>query len=535
MTVAEFPVWLRRLPQMPLALGLAFIAGALLTLSFAPHDLWFFAVICPAVLMLLWSHAAAPRTGFRLGFAFGLGTFSFGTWWLYISIHGFGQAPMWVALLVMGALVLIMSLYYGLLGWTVVRFLPAQAPLGWLVAIPAAWVLLEWWRGWFLSGFPWLSLGYSQTDTWLAGFAPVGGVHLVSVGLLVGAGALVTLVQGRSLIDPSARRHWRGIALAALLLPWLGGAALRTVQWTIPDGTSADIAIVQGAIPQDMKWLDSNHDHILDVYADLNRDALGAKLIVWPESALPDFANQLAPWISGQWSVADQRGSALVLGVMRIDDSGERFYNSVLALGDGAPQFYDKQHLVPFGEYFPVPAMVREWLRLMSLPNSDFDVGAANPRPLNAGGLRIAASICYEDAYPGTLRATIRDSQLLVNVTNDAWFGRSAARYQHLQISRMRAIESRRPLLRAANDGVSAVIAPDGRIVSRAAEFMPLVLRTSIEPRSGDTPYLRLGNFPVMLLAVLALVASIWRVRKLPADAGVSSVNFSERNSPHDF
>jgi apolipoprotein N-acyltransferase len=478
--------------------------------------------------MWLWSQATTPREGFRLGFAFGLGTFGFGTWWLFISIHGFGQAPVWVALLVMGALVLIMSAWYALLGWVVVRWLPARSPWGWLVAIPAAWLLVEWWRSWFLSGFPWLSLGYSQTGTWLGGFAPVAGVYGLSALLLLGAGALVTLVHWRAL---ASRPRWRWIAVAVLLLPWPAGAALRGMQWTVADGGRTPVAIVQGAIPQDMKWLETNHDRILDTYGNLNREALGAKLIVWPESALPDFANALAPWIGAQWADAQQSGSALLLGVMRIDDTGTRYYNSLLALDAGEPGFYDKQHLVPFGEYFPVPATVREWLRLMSLPNSDFDAGAANQKPLQAGGLRIAASICYEDAYPGTLRTTIRDSQLLVNVTNDAWFGRSAARYQHLQISQMRAMESRRYLLRAANDGVSAVIGPDGRIVSRAAEFEPAVLRAEIEPRTGDTPYLRLGNSPILWLAALALVAVARVTLKLPAQPGVLNVNSSREDS----
>lgn len=519
-----------RLLQSRLGLVAAFVAGALLTLAFAPYDLWLLAIACPAVLIGLWARAARAREGFWLGFAFGLGNFGFGTWWLYVSIHGFGQAPVWVALLVMGSLLLIMSTYYGLLGWVVVRFRFARSPAGWMIAVPAAWVLLEWWRGWFLSGFPWLSLGYSQTDTWLAGFAPIGGVHLLSALLLAGAGALVTLVHWRELRSSTTQQRWRWIALALLLLPWPVAAALGRIQWTRTDGPPVTVAIVQGAIPQDMKWLEANHDSILDVYERLNREALGAKLILWPESALPDYANALAPYLGKAWGAAAARGSALLLGVMRIDDSGTKFYNSVLALGDGDPGYYDKQHLVPFGEYFPVPATVREWLRLMSLPNADFNAGASGQPPLNAGGLRIAASICYEDAYPGTLRSAARESQLLVNVTNDAWFGRSAARYQHLQISQMRALEARRYLLRAANDGVSAVIAPNGAIVSRAAEFEPTVLRASIEPRVGDTPYLRLGNSPILLLAALILaVTAAWR-RKLPRGAAVST----DRSFPKD-
>ena len=484
----------------------AFVAGLLLTLAFAPRNIWPLALACPAFLIWLWSRAPGAREGAWLGFAFGLGTFSAGTWWLYISIHVFGQAPVWVAFIVMAALVLIMAAYYGALGYAVVRWLPTRSPLGLLVAIPAAWLLLEWWRGWFLSGFPWLSLGYTQTDTWLAGFAPVGGVYLVSALLLVGAGALVLLLQSRD--------RWRWVALALLLAPWAIGAPLRAVQWTRSDGAAVDVAIAQGAIPQDMKWLASNRDAILDTYERLHREALGARLIVWPESALPDLVNNLAPYVGAAWSAADARGSTVLMGVMRLADDNVNYYNSVLALGDGEPAFYDKHHLVPFGEYFPVPGWVRSWLRLMSLPNSDFTAGGDRQGPLVAGGLRVATSICYEDAYTGIHFAS-RQSQLLVNVTNDAWFGHSAARYQHLQISRMRAAESRRCLLRAANDGVSAIVGPGGEVVATAPEFKPAVLRGRILPQSGDTPYLVAGNAPIIGLAALAVSFATLRRRKL--------------------
>ncbi len=490
----------------------ALLAGALLTLAFAPYDLWPLAVLCPAALMALWTRARQPREGAWLGFCFGLGLFSAGTWWLYISIRVFGQAPLWVALLVMGALVLIMAGWYALLGFAVLRLLPVRGPWTFLAGMPAMWLLVEWCRGWFLSGFPWLSLGYSQIDTWLAGFAPVGGVYLLSALLLVAAGALVMLWRGTG--------RERLVALAVLLLPWPTGLALRGVEWTRPDAAPRTVAIVQGAISQDMKWLESNRQQILDEYARLHREALGAQLIVWPESALPDLANLLPRYIGGIWSASEEAGSAVLMGVTRFDDEAppgvEHYYNSVLALGEGEPAFYDKRHLVPFGEYFPVPAPVRNWLRLMSLPNSDFTAGRDEQPPLAVGGFTAAASICYEDAYPAALRRASRAANLLVNVTNDAWFGRSSARYQHLQITRMRAAEARRPLLRAANDGVSAVIGADGRIQASAPEFAPAVLRREVQARSGDTPYLVAGNWPIICLAVLLAAFAVRRRRKLP-------------------
>ena len=484
-----------------LARAVALVAGLTLAAAFAPLNAWPLALLAPAVLFWLWLDAPTPREAAWLGFCFSVGTFSAGTWWLYISIHGFGQAPVWLACVLLAALVGLMSAYQAGLGYVLARWLPRGPGLGTLVAMPAAWLLVEGWRGWFLSGFPWLSLGYSQTDTWLAGLAPVGGVTLLSAVLLLGAGGLVTLLRGRGL-------RLKALGAAGLVLPWLLGLALGKVEWTQPVGEPVSVAILQGAIPQDMKWLEDNRDTTLDLYKKLNTEALGAQLIVWPESAPPDLANNIAPYLGSIWSAARAAKSDVVMGVVRVDDDGETYYNSILALG-AAPSFYDKHHLVPFGEYFPVPAFVRRWLRLMSLPYSDFMPGATGQPPLAAGGLRLAASICYEDAYPGEQRGAMRASTALVNVTNDAWFGKAGARYQHFQIARMRAIESQRFMLRAANDGVSAVIGARGEVVATAPEYEPAVLRGLVQPRSGSTPYLITGSAPVLGLAALSLLGLV--------------------------
>jgi apolipoprotein N-acyltransferase len=488
---------------------LALAAGAALSFAFAPWNYWWLAMLCPAVLLWLWSTADSPRESAWRGFAFGVGLYSAGTWWLYISIHVFGLAPVWVALLVMSALVLVMASYQAALGYVIARWLPIRSARDGLLVVPAAWVLVEWWRGWFLSGFPWLSLGYSQTDTWLAGLAPVGGVYLLSFCLLTGAGAILTLWKGMG--------SDRLLAIVVLILPWVLGVTLQQREWTQRSGESRSVAIVQGAISQDMKWLLSNRENILDTYAGLHRQALGADLIVWPESALPDLANLYADYIGQVWSESRKGGSAMLLGVMRQSDEAvgaeSVYFNSVLALDKGEPAFYDKRHLVPFGEYFPVPQWVRNVLRLMNLPYSDFTAGADEQPPLQVAGLKIAINICYEDAYPASLNRAARESDLLVTVTNDAWFGRSSARYQHLQIARMRAIESRRFLVRAANDGVSALIGPHGELLGHAREFQPDVLRGRIEPRSGSTPYLMLGN--TFVIGALAAVVAIMCRRRL--------------------
>ncbi|MFO1427866.1 MAG: apolipoprotein N-acyltransferase [Steroidobacteraceae bacterium] len=486
----------------------ALVAGALLSFAFAPWEWWPLALLCPAVLVWLWE-GAAPRRAALLGFCFNTGTFAVGTWWLYVSIHGFGQAPVWLALVLMAGLVAIMGAYHALLGWAIARWLPRSGALRWLLGIPAAWLLIEWLRGWFLSGFAWLSLGYSQTGSILAALAPLGGTYLLSWLLLLGAGALVTLLRGTP--------RERVLAAAALLLPWAIAWPLRGVEWTTPTGPAVEVAIVQGAIPQDQKWLDANRDTTLDLYHELTRGVLGVPVIVWPESAAPDLANNIVPYLAAVGREAGARGSTLVMGLVRAegrDAQGEPLYfNSVLAYG-GTVAWYDKHFLVPFAEFFPVPSFVRRWLRLMSLPYSDFTRGALVQPPLPAGPLRLAATVCYEDAYGSSQLPALASATALVNVTNDAWFGRSSARYQHLQISRMRAIEAQRYLIRAANDGVTALIGPRGELLARATEYRAEVLRGAVVPRSGRPPYARVGNYPIVALCALLLALAVLARRR---------------------
>lgn len=478
---------------------IALAAGVLLAFAFAPLEVWPLAIACPAVLMYLWQ-GATPRESAWLGFWFQVGTFAVGTYWLYTSIHIFGQAPIWLALAIMAALVAIMGLYHALLGYAVGRWLPKEGALRWLVGMPAAWLFIEWWRGWFLTGFAWLSLGYSLTDTWLARLAPITGVYGLSAILLISAGALVALVRSQKRLVP----------VLALALPWLAALAVHDVEWTRASGKPVAVAVVQGAIPQDLKWAEANRETTMRLYRSLTDQALGTPLIVWPEAAPPDLANYIVDYLRELYSSAHARGSAVVLGVARASDDMKEYFNSVLAMGEKV-SWYDKRHLVPFGEFFPVPDFVRSWLRLRSLPYSDFTAGADAQPPLPAGGLKLAATICYDDAYGSAQLPSLREADALVNVTNDAWFGRSSARHQHLQISRMRSIEAGRYTIRAANDGISAVIGPRGEIVARAPEYRPTVLRATVIPREGLPPYAYVGNWPIVLLAAAGLAVAALR------------------------
>ncbi|HUO80480.1 MAG TPA: apolipoprotein N-acyltransferase [Steroidobacteraceae bacterium] len=484
----------------------ALALGALQSLAFAPFALWPLGPGCLALLWLLW-RGAPPRRAAAIGFGFGAGLFLAGTYWLYTSIHVFGKAPLALAILLMLGLVAIMGAYAALLGWAVARAAPARGPWRELALLPGAWVLMEWFRGWFLSGFPWLAVGYSLLDTPLAGYAPLVGIYGVSLAAALTAGALAQALD--------AGRAARALSLALVALIWAGGFGLARLDWTRPSGAPLTVAIVQGAIPQDLKWLEDNRQHTLEVYRGLTQQALGARLVVWPESALPMLYHEAVPVLAEVYRDARARGSDLVLGLVRYDFQHQQYRNGLVALGD-EEEWYYKRRLVPFGEFFPVPPFIRAWMRLRSLAYVDFMAGAADQGPLDAAGQKLGATICYEDAYAVEQLAVLGQASLLVNVSNDAWFGDSTAPHQHLQIARMRALEAGRWLIRATNNGVSALIGPHGEVAARSRQFQPEVLTGSVVPRAGLTPYARLRNWPVLAACALLLALGALR-RRTPA------------------
>lgn len=497
------------------ALPLALPVGAALALAFAPFGVWPLAIICPAYLFLAWQ-GAAPKHAAKIGFWFHSGTFLAGTYWLYHSVHTIGGAPIWVALLLMLGLVAIMGAYLALLGYAQARWLPATGLLRWLVGLPAAWVLLEWWRGWFLSGFPWLSLGYAQIDSPLAGIAPVLGVYGISFICALSSGALVAL-----LLANKQQRIW---AALALVLPWTAAWPLWHRVWTEKIDGPISVAVVQASVPQDHKWSPEWRDKTLALYRELAEPHFGTQLIVWPEAALPDLAHQLTDYLGPLWSEAHAAHTDLLMGLLHYDPDKDAYYNGVLSLSDSV-QWYHKRHLVPFAEYFPVPDFVRGWIKLMNLPYSDFTAGATQQAALGAAGQKIGTTICYEDGFGSEQLSILKEATLLVNVTNDAWFGDSSAPPQHLEISRMRALEGGRDMVRAANDGISALIASDGKVMATLPRFKAAVLTGKVQPRTGLTPYARVGNWPVISGCTLLLLL-IWFVNR---DAGVKTLRQAQR------
>ena len=477
----------------------AFTAGAAAVAAFAPLQWWPLAPLALALLFHLWLGTDSPRRAALLGFLFGLAYFGVGVSWIYVSLHDFGAMPAPLALIATALYCAYLALFPALVGSLQAR-LAAGPAVRLLLLIPALWTLAEWLRGWLLTGFPWLAAGYSQVDTPLAGFAPLLGVYGVSFALAVLAGLIVLLTAG------TGTARTRVAAGSGIVLMLVAAGALRAVEWTAPAGDPLKVALVQGNIAQSLKFEPSRYAGTLGTYLRLV-EGTDARLIVLPETAIPRFLNAIdARYLERLAEHARRHHGDLLLGVPMADRAG-RYYNSVVTLGASPAQSYSKTHLVPLGEF--VPSEFGWIVRVLRIPLSDFSRGPEHPEPLAVAGQRVAVNICYEDAFGEEIVRQLPQATLLANVSNVAWFGDSLAPEQHLQISRMRALETGRSMLRATNTGVTAIIDQRGAVVARLPGYTEDVLIGDVQPYSGATPYTRYGNVPVLILAALLVLAAL--------------------------
>jgi apolipoprotein N-acyltransferase len=477
-------------------------AGLLVPLAFAPFDLFPFAVLAPAALFGLWRGLPPAQAAWR-GFFFGLGMFGLGVSWVYVSLHDFGNMPAPLAVVAVALFVAIMALFPALLGFAQAHI--AREGLRLLLFLPAAWALLEWVRGWFLTGFPWLSLGYSQIDTALAGYAPQLGVYAVSWATALSAGLLVCAWQDR--------HHALSRYAPALLVLWLAGFALGRIEWVRPVDGPVRVALVQANVPLTVKWQPEWRQEIVSLYARLSAAHREADLIIWPETAVPAYLHELEDgFLPSLQNLARAENQAFLFGVVeeRAVNGEMRTYNSVVSVGEEIG-VYRKRHLVPFGEYLPLSSLLEWLLDYLHIPMSSFSSWGDRQPPLAAAGQKIGVSICYEDVFGEEVIRALPQATVLVNVSEDAWFGESFAPYQHLQKARMRALEGGRPLVRATNTGVTAVIDHHGRLIAQAPPFQRQVLTAEIQPMRGVTPYVRAGDLPVVLLLFTAMGLAGWR------------------------
>jgi apolipoprotein N-acyltransferase len=505
----------------------AFAAGLLCVLGFAPFGLFPVPVLALAVLFVLWVRAATPCAAGGLGFAFGFGLFAAGIGWIYVALHDYGGMPLWLALPATLLFAAFLALFPALAGYAQARFpawrgavfwspeeekrphpdvifrIPVQVSLG--VLMPAAWVLMEWLRGLIFTGFPWLTLGYAHSVSPLAGYAPVLGVYGVSLVAAVSAGLLATLWLERW------NRQGR-IALVVLVVLWGGGAAFRGVAWTQPQGEPFSVALVQGNIAQDIKF---NEDALIGTLETYRRLATQgeAHLTVLPETAFPLLREEVPPTLVEQLhQFARMNDGDILIGTFERDAGG--YYNSVFTLGSSQEQHYRKEHLVPFGEFIPLRYVLGPLINdVLHIPMGDLARGGERQQPLDVAGQRVAANICYEDVFGEEIIRALPQATLLVNVTNDAWYGDSYAAEQHNQIAQLRALETGRMMLRATNTGVTSIIGADGRVLQKLPQHEEGVLSGTAQGYEGITPYVRLGNTGVLLL-LIGLLAYAWMRRE---------------------
>lgn len=485
-------------------------AGALQTLTFAPFHLWWLGPIS-IFLILLATVSRAPRTLFQAGWYTGLGLFASGASWVYISISEHGNTPVPVAIVLTILFVAGLALFHGLAFWFWGK-LAKDSTVRRLLLFPAIWILGDWLRGWLLTGFPWLYLGTAHTNGPLAGWAPLTGVHGITLLICLTSVALYAALW----LIRAHKRGLAGIVVAASVTPWLLGPVLNRIDWTAVSAEPTSFAAMQGNIPQQIKWdPDFLKDQIV-TYLGMTEAHWDTDLILWPETAIPIPQDQAGAIIE---HIREQLGSdsTLITGIpwYGFSDRLEAFtyHNSITALGNG-DGMYHKQKLVPFGEYVPLQGLLRGLIGFFDLPMSSFSPGPAHQGPLIANDIRVMPFICYEVAYPDFVAFNSRGAGLLLTISNDGWFGDSIGPLQHLQIAQMRALETGRYMLRGTNNGVTAIINHKGQITERIPQFERATLTGEVFVATGSTPYMHTGSWPVLTLAAILIV--FIREREIP-------------------
>ena len=526
------------------------VAGILLTLSFAPFDYSCLALVALVFLFACWQNISAKRAAMR-GYLFGLGAFGSGVSWVYISMHDFGGAGVFGSSMLTGLFAGFWALFPALAGYLSVKTNPVNKGPARIMLMPVIWILVEYLRGyWVLNGFPWLHVAYSQLETSLAGYIPVFGVYgtgfivalTASVAVeifrmtarvdifLLGNYSRITLLQAIHGVNaksafPTSLAHCRGefanallrvIRLGRLKSPlqlimllavlWGTGGLLRNVTWTHEIGQPIRVSMIQGNIAQDQKWRPENKINTLLKYKKMTEEHWDSNVIIWPETAIPAYLDQVKDtFLAPLGNDAKLHNTDLIISVPVQETAPKKNFNAVITMGK-EEGIYRKTHLLPFGEYLPLQPLSGFVLNMINIRLGNFTPGAVNQHLLKAGGYPFITLICYEDVFGDLSIRGLSDAAYLVNVTNDGWFGNSIEPHQHLQMARMRAIETGRFLLRATNTGMTGIVSPKGEIINMAPLFQETALTGTIIPMGGITPYARWGDKPVIGLMVILLL-----------------------------
>lgn len=493
---------------------LPIFAGAIQVLSFAPFNIATAGLLSIALFLYV-LHGHTAKQGFFRGFYYGLGLFGVGASWIYVSVYTYGGESMPVSLFITIGFVCILSLFTGAVGMVVNKWWASPGVRRTVFAFPAVWVLVEILRGWVFTGFPWLYLGYSQGSSPIRAYATIGSVWLVSIVVAMIAGLFYEIYRYVA-NDTSNRKYLAKLVIGCAVL-WVGAVQLNFTQWTFPH-QRLSTAIIQGNIPQQLRWDNEHLNQIVTTYSTLTAEHLDVDLIIWPESAIPVPLPSSQGFFEDMNRLAASQTTGFIAGVpVQVKDQN-RFYNGMISLGQGSGLYY-KKHLVPFGEYVPLEKVLRGMIEFFNMPMSDFVVGPEMP-PLQTLSYKVAPAICYEIAYPFTIRHATQQADFIVTISNDAWFGQSLGPKQHLQIAQMRALETGRFVLRSTNSGITAIIDAKGRVHKQipAADFTRptegSVLVGEFTVMEGKTPWVKFG--PWLLLGVITVLLSLsfWPKKK---------------------
>ncbi len=491
--------WFKSHPQFT-----SLILGSLCVFGFAPFYVFLLPIVSLAGLFYLWGQSSTPKDAAKLGFIFGLGYFIAGIYWIYISLHDVGGMPFWMAGIATFCLCAFLAIFPAIVGYLAKR---SAKPL---MIAAILWVISEWVRNWIFTGFPWLTVAYSQVPiSPLANYAPAFGVFGVSLAVTATAGLIVHIQA----------QNTRRLSMLVLAAIWMVGGLLSFIHWTTPIGSPLKVALLQGNTPQELKWDEATTIHTINQYLGMAKQA-EADLIILPETALPvviDLSqhdliqNQfIAPFAK----IASDDHKAILLGT--ITQKNAAYFNSMVGINKDtkAGQLYHKSHLVPFGEFIPLKGIFgwvyRDWL---NMPMSDLSRGDQKQVPMQLAEQKIAVNICYEDVFGEEIISQLPEATILVNASNDAWYGRSAAADQHLQFSQMRALETGRMVLRSTNTGATAVISKEGNILATVPQFTTIILNGNVQGYAGTTPFIRYGNWPIISLLFITLIL-LWGRKK---------------------
>lgn len=519
---------------------LLLLAGLANTLAFAPYHWHALPLLTLTVLALALRHSQSKKQAFWFGWCYGVGWFGLGISWVHVSIATFGGMPLIASLAIMALLVAYLALFPAL-ALLLAQLLSQRKPRWFPLLLAASWTLAENLRSWVFTGFPWLSVGYSQTDGWLSSYAPLIGETGITFVLLFCAATFAWLFQHiwqrRQGLPALLRYQLAAVAVLLASAPLLG--PLRGWQ---PTGTTEQVALVQGNIRQELRWAPEQELPTMKKYMALSRPHLQDSLMIWPEAAVPQIEPLAQAYLINLDLLALEHRAAVITGILDYKRNGDA-YNGMIVLGQqdnstasyrySSTNRYQKHHLLPIGEFVPFESLLRDLAPFFDLPNSSFARGQWQQPNLRAKDLQLLAALCFEIAFPRQIKANFTaDTDFLLTVSNDAWFGDSIGPWQHLEIARMRALEFGRPLLRATNNGITAAIGADGHILGQLPQFTEGVLKLQVAKTSGRTWYSQWGDWPLYLLSSLVMLCAVWRRRPPVATATAAAPNAPTAAAP---